>query len=163
MFASASQQGNPGYVGLYPLPLETPAQTPGPSRCQHRAPSSAPRAAEQAPLALRCSRGGCTCQSFSASPPPASTWCFSTSVSLALPCKQAHLHHLSRFHSYVLTWHLFFSFCLTSHCMTNSGSIYIIAGILKPGKPFQVLLSGFHFCSGFSIIMIAIIRLSFNN
>lgn len=47
MLASAAQQVNPGYVDIYPLPLETPAHTAGPPCCHHRAPSSAPRAAHR--------------------------------------------------------------------------------------------------------------------
>ena len=54
-------------------------------------------------------------------PPSVSICLFSTSVSLFLPCKLVHLYHFSRFHIHALIY-LFFSFWLTSLCMTVSRS-----------------------------------------
>ena len=48
------------------------------------------------------------------------------SASLFLPCKWFHLHHFSRFHIYVLViQYLFFSFWLTSLCVTGSRLGYL--------------------------------------
>ena len=54
--------------------------------------------------------------------PLVSTRLFSMSVSLLLFCKYDHLYHFSRFHMYALIQNLFFSFWLTSFCMTVSTS-----------------------------------------
>ena len=52
---------------------------------------------------------------------------FSTSASLFLPCKQAHLYYLSSFHTYALVYNIwFFSFWLSSLWMTELRSIHII-------------------------------------
>ena len=59
-------------------------------------------------------------------PPLVHTCPFSTSASLFLPCKQAHLYHLSSFHTYALICNIcFFSFWLNSLCMTELRSIHI--------------------------------------
>ena len=41
--------------------------------------------------------------------PTVSTWLFSTSLSLFLPCKYVHLYHFSRFNTYVLIYNVYFS------------------------------------------------------
>ena len=65
-----------------------------------------------------------------------STHPFSTFASLFLPCKLVHLYHFSRFHIYVLIRYLFFSFWLTSPCMTGSRSIHV-----STNDPFSFLFS----------------------
>ena len=59
-------------------------------------------------------------------PPLVSIRLFSTSVPLFLPCKPVHLYHFSRFHIYAFNiQYLFFSFWLTSLCVTVSMSIHV--------------------------------------
>ena len=71
----------------------------------------------------------CQSQSPNSSHPPfspsVSIHLFSTSLSLFLPCEQVHLYHFSKFHIYALIYNIFFSFWLTSLCMTVSRSIYV--------------------------------------
>ena len=64
-------------------------------------------------------------------PPLVPIGLLSTSVTLFLPCKMVHLYHFSRFHIYELIY-LFFSFWLTSLCMTVSRSIHIFHCIYVP-------------------------------
>ena len=54
------------------------------------------------------------------SPPRVSTYPISTSASLFLPCKQAQLYHLSRFHTHALKNDVCFSLSITSLCMNMS-------------------------------------------
>ena len=110
--------------------LVSAVQQSEPAICRHRSPPSGnslphspvhafaitehraecPGLHSRFPLALCCTCGRVYIQSFPASPScSVSTNWFPTSASLALPCKQAHLHHLSKFHTYVLIQGICFS------------------------------------------------------
>ena len=54
-----------------------------------------------------------------------STSLFFPFAPLFLPCKQIHQCYFCRFLPYVLIWHLFFSFWLTSFCVTGSQCIHL--------------------------------------
>ena len=98
---------------------------------RHRAAHGAPCAVQQLPTRQLSCTWWCMCV-YPLSPstplsllPPVSTRLFSPSACLFLPCREAHLEHLSRFHIYALICDIRFSFWLTSLCLADSRSIYI--------------------------------------
>ena len=62
----------------------------------------------------------------SSPPTPVSSSPFSMSASLFLPCRYVYQYCFFRFHICALAYGMFFSFWLTSLCMTDSRSIHLI-------------------------------------
>ena len=97
----------------------------------HRALGWAPCVTQQIPTGYLFYIWSCTCfnASLSICPNLSFPCCvhslFSMSESLFLPCKQIPQYHFSRFHIYALIY-LFFSFWLTSLCITGSRFSHLI-------------------------------------
>ena len=110
------------YTYTHPLSAEPPSPpTLHPTALgHHRAQSWGPCAIEQLPTSCLCYTRFCLHVSATLSTNPTlchpnplplvSTCRFSMSASLFLPCEQAHLYHLSRFHTYVIIYDICFSF-----------------------------------------------------